>query len=445
MNEERPIEKLLRRYAKKRRDESGPPPELHPATRRLLQGEVARQFPQTRSVERVGLWAILRARWVYAAACVVVLGVGTVMLLPSLRDQQSPAALAGQNAEITLAKASRVNEDKLPAERVDAPAPAPIAATAVALDDATTLAATPRAEPTTQLSFKDEAARRLELTPTATRESDALAADQFKSTRDTPGIAAARPETGRFAIAQPEQTVTRTTSPPGEAKPALAVGVSSVADADKGIAVPKSRAASPPARTTLSSADGEARSRNALLARGGGLERDDRATVSQAFANLAPAPADEQKQKAAPIASVLANFRIEQSGDQMRVIDEDGSTYFGVTPALAVVATAATDAKNAAAAFSQSARSQPPSYSRQAGETNRYLYRVEGTNRTLNQAVSFAWNFVAPTNAPGAAANTAGGNLQSVLPLPWTEAAINGRAQINTGEQFEVNAAPIKP
>ena len=39
---ERDIEKTLRAYAKKRREEAGAPAEMHPATRRLLQGEVAR-------------------------------------------------------------------------------------------------------------------------------------------------------------------------------------------------------------------------------------------------------------------------------------------------------------------------------------------------------------------------------------------------------------------
>src|SRR5258706_15523864 len=41
---ERPIEERLRAYAKKRRDDAGAPLELHPATRRMLQGEAARQF-----------------------------------------------------------------------------------------------------------------------------------------------------------------------------------------------------------------------------------------------------------------------------------------------------------------------------------------------------------------------------------------------------------------
>ena len=43
---ERPIEKLLRAAAQKRRDDAGAPFKLHPADRRLLQSEVARTFAQ---------------------------------------------------------------------------------------------------------------------------------------------------------------------------------------------------------------------------------------------------------------------------------------------------------------------------------------------------------------------------------------------------------------
>src|ERR1043166_1077169 len=40
---DKPIEQLLKKYAEKRRQDAGAPVEMHPATRRLLQGEVARQ------------------------------------------------------------------------------------------------------------------------------------------------------------------------------------------------------------------------------------------------------------------------------------------------------------------------------------------------------------------------------------------------------------------
>ena len=40
------IEELLKAYAKKRRQEAGTPFDLHPATRNLLQGEIARNYPK---------------------------------------------------------------------------------------------------------------------------------------------------------------------------------------------------------------------------------------------------------------------------------------------------------------------------------------------------------------------------------------------------------------
>src|SRR5271169_4036029 len=42
MPEERDIEKTLRAWAKRRREDAGAPLDLHPATRKLLQDEVAR-------------------------------------------------------------------------------------------------------------------------------------------------------------------------------------------------------------------------------------------------------------------------------------------------------------------------------------------------------------------------------------------------------------------
>jgi len=101
MNDERPIEKLLRRYAKKRGDEAGPPPELHPATRRLLQGEVARQFPKpggTTDPSAAGFFAMLTRRWIYAVGVFVVLGVAVAMFLPALNKSKEGALLAQKSS-----------------------------------------------------------------------------------------------------------------------------------------------------------------------------------------------------------------------------------------------------------------------------------------------------------------------------------------------------------
>ena len=81
---ERPIETLLRAAAKKRRDEAGALFDLHPADRRLLQGEVARKFarlqPEPRSL--AALLGQLWPRFAWGVGILAVLGLSVWLLLP---------------------------------------------------------------------------------------------------------------------------------------------------------------------------------------------------------------------------------------------------------------------------------------------------------------------------------------------------------------------------
>src|SRR4051812_8450124 len=77
------MEELLKAYAKKREDASGGPLEVHPATRRLLQGEVARVYPKTRPAEGLAWYKMLFQFWprvAFALGIVVLLG-GTLWIL----------------------------------------------------------------------------------------------------------------------------------------------------------------------------------------------------------------------------------------------------------------------------------------------------------------------------------------------------------------------------
>ena len=86
MEPERKIEKLLRAYAKKRRAEAGDPLKLHPATRRLLQGEVARRKPKPDDDEEasVTLWELFRQRWALFAGFAIIVFFGAALFLPAL-------------------------------------------------------------------------------------------------------------------------------------------------------------------------------------------------------------------------------------------------------------------------------------------------------------------------------------------------------------------------
>src|SRR6266404_235800 len=100
MEPERPIENLLRAWAKKRRDDAGAPLEMHPATRRLLQGEVARRFAKEPRQPRSFSQALA--------------GVLAAIVLPTLRGTKKTATFAS-NERGMLAR----NE-----EAVSAPSPA---------------------------------------------------------------------------------------------------------------------------------------------------------------------------------------------------------------------------------------------------------------------------------------------------------------------------------
>src|SRR2546425_8850350 len=96
MEPERPIEKVLRASASKRREEAGAPFELHPATRRLLQGEVARRFGQASRPPRsfpeflAGLWP--KAVWGFAVLGMV--GIMAAILVPALNKPSKTNTLA---------------------------------------------------------------------------------------------------------------------------------------------------------------------------------------------------------------------------------------------------------------------------------------------------------------------------------------------------------------
>src|SRR5258706_13596238 len=115
MEPERPIEKLLRAWARKRRDAAGPPLDLHPATRRVLQGEVSRKFGknerQSRSFSE--LVAALWPRFAWGLGVFAVLAAAAWLVLPGFNKPRSEGSLAK-------------NETALEAEAVKRPAAAPV-------------------------------------------------------------------------------------------------------------------------------------------------------------------------------------------------------------------------------------------------------------------------------------------------------------------------------
>src|SRR5690349_22070501 len=79
------MDDLLKSYAKKRQEEAGAPAEMHPATRRLLQAEIAKLRPEP-SAPRVPWWQNLLTLWprlAFASGVFVALGLATWQLMDS--------------------------------------------------------------------------------------------------------------------------------------------------------------------------------------------------------------------------------------------------------------------------------------------------------------------------------------------------------------------------
>ena len=81
------IDELLQAYAKKRREQMDAQMDVHPATRKLLQGEVARTFPKKPSAVESS-FSFLKMFWpriAFAVSILVVLGIGSFAMLRSNR------------------------------------------------------------------------------------------------------------------------------------------------------------------------------------------------------------------------------------------------------------------------------------------------------------------------------------------------------------------------
>ncbi|MBC8094472.1 MAG: hypothetical protein H7Y43_01550 [Akkermansiaceae bacterium] len=88
MEPERKIEKLLRLIATKRRDQAGEPMALHSANRRLLQGEVRKQFPKKED-RRSLLWLFRIQPDIGILVAIITIGVLSSLLLPILNGTKS--------------------------------------------------------------------------------------------------------------------------------------------------------------------------------------------------------------------------------------------------------------------------------------------------------------------------------------------------------------------
>jgi hypothetical protein len=466
MNEDRPIEKLLRRYAKKRRDDAGSPVELHPATRRLLQGEVGRLFPKGAPGYPPTTLAAMFKRWRSQLAWAVPLFVMIAFGLWKVLDRQETKQLAlGPTREQTAAadgtRASTVERQEpdarsstLDVRRSAAGETAPVEFSAVKGVPPSPASAPIRSlnQPTPGLADQDvvgksQVANQLLAFATATNQPFASLAGAAE-----PKVDSAR---AGYKITVPADKLGIA---PAAAPSRAQLAESSSANQPK---LNETAARSFDAQTSQTFAPLPAKPvPAATFARNDSLERDQAQTYSQSFANLAPEALKQKTAKAiaaTPISPVLANFRVEQTGRQLRVVDSDGSTYVGETDASPEFwGTVGGKQEQAVSLFKSDGKLNPlPTAAKSVPESQlqNNLYRVAGTNRTLNQTVVFTWSFQDRTNAPltvgsgkiGDELNRDAKKMPAQFPAQLQNSFITGRAQFGAGKEIEINAVPVGP
>ena len=436
MEPERKIEKWLRAFAKKRREQAGEPMPLRPAMRERLQREVSRQFEEK---SRGGFFANLffgpRLKLTFAA-CFAALTIGGWVLLREssgpppaqlsmnkIPEPEIPPATAAPVAtELTppavTSPAIATADEKVLEERQKAvpaaPQPtAPVVASAnrslstlssevTTKRDRTENAAAPTPAGNTQLAFKNEAA------------ADSFAAKSVDKDASGALPAAVAPPTSNLIAGTIDGNANAQTFQNSLAlqRPAAAPGSSNAAFFDT------------------------AKSTGAV-------------TVSQIFNRLeAPATRRIAAKALKSPATILTSFRVEQNGNSMKIIDADGSVYTGSVQIAQQEPTASysfAPAKSAPVGTSQLAKASAPT-------PQSYFFRVAGTNRDLNENIVFSGNFVPFTNHQLAAnAGGAGGEVevrdQSVsrpIQAVLSDSKIEGHIVIGDQKAIDVIANPAR-
>ena len=485
---ERPIEKLLRACANKRSDEAGGPFELHSATRRLLQAEVARELAKgaPRGDSPFAFFARVWPRLACGTAIFVALVIAVWVVIPRIGTESRNFDLAKYEP------ASRTTPDSQP--------PAPRSASRRELAPT---AGQSRVDLDAE-SLKEDKALHEVAGPRLQRANDPgvpMPRPAVKNSpavadihggvqeKETSGIAPAAPAPASARAPGPTETLARrygvapptpmpAVTPPPSAPPRTTTVAGSAASADSLVAAEgesqknKEEAPIVARRAAVTSAApapglaGAARNLNKDRATDvaqapGNYSNAQRSTQVQRFARAAPLsgamldgrPSRAQMSEATVMTApmVLLSFQVEQHGRELRMIDGDGSVYSGYVQPVGdsesgrsgPAARPAKALKAPADQFPSNAPSAPPA---KPAVEPAYLFRVTGTNRTLGKQVVFNGKLTAVTNVTSfpVRMRTNAPSGTSTVPVLFNS-HIEGKVSIDGGKEVEMQAVPAGP
>ncbi len=483
---ERDIEKILRACAKKRREEAGAAVEMHPATRRLLHGEIARS--RHSAPHKSGFWTrIFGSSWpqiaVRVSVLVLLVSTAAFFLLPflskpktelatlRLRDKQmliakQPDREGDGNTlkDLPLSKKDRASgatllngrESSLKSEKASA------GETRFAVTPPTSVSSAEKNKFVAGAGIDSSAPKTLPDSPQA--DSGAISGLVTNGTANPSRRALTITQEYSDSSSAPTGAVA---TAPAAAAPAPAIGQSDLIASANTTSSSIQPLAPPPAATALSSDSLVAANREPL---GMNLDASGASanSVTQRFIRTVES-AKMRKTLKSPGKIVLNSFRVIQTGNQIQVIDSDGSIYSGTVgqadeaeklasaPVESVAASGVPQGNATFAEKAQTGQNKPLSIGGAAGTiqpVQNYFFRVSGTNHTLKQSVVFSGNLVsAPPTPPSAKSSPVGKPARGTTPEPTTGPAqlqslnsqLHGRAVIGGTNQIEINALPVKP
>jgi hypothetical protein len=378
------MDEALRAYAKKRREQAEPPLEMHRAARKLLQDEVKRTFSSTPAQTKS------RRSWFSAWWPLGALGgaFAVVLLMFTVFHTSAPEP----SSVSTLGVNKSTQEEKLDfLTRNPVVAPAPM-----------------------ERSLSEAKPAHIAAAPAADKaNSSAPLASSVPPTESLPSVT---PQTATTPAAALADNIA-----PTAAAPAVSSGAPGAPQGGQfsGAFRANARTFAPTAP-----AGGAATANDASVVNAG-----DFVQVHKSMRGRAPE---------VPPSNVLSAFNLSRAGQNVRVVDADGSIYNGQI-------IGEIPAGSATEAFAKN--------SQVANQDANWAFKVAGTNHNLQQNIVFTGNVLAmPVVAvagQAAAQNRNTSNAQYAqsngLAQSTQNSRITGKVQVGDGKEFKIEAKPPPP
>ena len=464
---QRDIEKDLLAYKLRRGEQLGAPLELHPATRKMLQGEAARAASRplltseeaaknfvrsfVMSHQQPSFFARYRQRIIWGGAMCACLTLVLAVLRNDPRLASTPSQVSDPQTakpQATVAATKQQTEGESLA-RTKQPAPAADKVQELAKTSTAPVASPPPANPR---------GAAVASAPPLVRDLDRKLVEKKEASQPTQIAKALKAVQVADALSATEDKksgeVMKLKRSAGDEL--LRANLAAAAGASGGAGIPP---ASAPSTASAAQLFGANSAPEASQVRQQFLQLDNQARYRKNF-NSPPMP------------QVMQDFAFERTGDRVRIVDADGSTYEGTVMRAPVEEVRANAVSKLDAAKERKDSLAQPTQS--ADPQSSYRFYANGVNRKLNQSVEFRgeWQAAVPAQSspttPGlqpvalgvrlerkvaekaeqtVLSNSLSGSAAKVLNYQQSQNAaapgrISGRAVVGGKNEFDINAVP---